>query len=247
MTSVHGRRTVAVALAILLAYGVPLLARHLTLLEFGGWNGSVPTEDASLLDYRFIQHGMFAALSLLAILVLKRIAADYDFGLRWPNSLASLWRATGVALMVFAVFTVVNYLPNLIEGTAPLPPHPAIPFSLVGWFVFQGLWVGPTEEILFRGLVMGVLAFGLPGGMSWRGVKISFSNLGAAVLFGLVHVVAGQAWWQNLFHASYACLVGIVYGVWRERSRSLLAPSIAHNATDFAALLVSTILGAVWR
>jgi len=226
-----------------MAYGGVYVARHFALLILGGWAMPVPQDDWGYLKYLYIEHGAMAALSLVGIALLKRQASG-SFGLRWPERAGDIWKAMGIALVVFVVFTAANYLPNLIEKSPPPPPHPLTPLSIVGWSLFQGGWVGPTEEILFRGLIIGYLAVSVPGSFKFGRLEISWAAIISAVLFGLIHVSPGQAWWQNGFHAAYACTLGLVYGFWLQRSRSLLVPSLAHNATDLAALLIGWALGA---
>lgn len=239
-------RAVAVIGAVIMAYGGVYLARHFALLLLGGWSMSIPQDDGGYLRYLYIEHGAMAAISLAGILLLRWRTGE-SFGLRWPERAGDIHKAVGIALAVFVVFTAVNYLPNVIGRSPPPLPHPLTLPSIVGWSLFQGGWVGPSEEILFRGLIIGYLAGAFPGSLKFRTLQISWATIISAVLFGLIHVSAGQLWWQNAFHATYACSLGLVYGVWMQRSRSLLAPSLAHNATDLAALLTGWTLGAFLR
>jgi hypothetical protein len=237
-----------VVFATALAFGLPFLAERLALAVQRGWWSAAPKEDGPLLAFLYLQHGAQAGLSLLVILGLKpRVRAD--FGLRRPGSLRPLAAASGLSFAVFAAFTVVAYLPNLIAHTAPPIARPLTAVSFAGWSFFQGVFVGPTEEILFRGLLVGYLATALPGSLRLGRLEIGGATVIAAVLFGLAHLPGSLAapWWENLFHVTYACALGLVYGYWFERSRSLLVPAIAHNVTDLAAVLTAFGLAVLWR
>jgi membrane protease YdiL (CAAX protease family) len=234
-----------VVFAVVLAFGLPFLAEHLALAVEGGRSGALPKQDGQLLAFLYLQHGLQAALSLAAILGLRRLI-NADFGLRWPDSLRSVAVAGGLSFAIFAAFTLVAYLPNILSQTAPLLPHPLNARSVAGWSFFQGVFVGPTEEILFRSLLIGYLATALPGAIRVGRLTVSWAVVIAAILFGLAHLPGnlGAPWWRNLFSVTYACALGLVYGYWFERSRSVLVPAIAHNITDLAALLTAFALAA---
>jgi hypothetical protein len=236
------------ALAVVLAFGLPFLADHLALAVEGGWSSAVPKEDGRLLGFLYLQHGFQAALAVAAIFALARLTKA-DFGLRWPDSSRSVAVAAGVSFAVFAVFTCVAYLPNILAHAAPPAPHPLGARSLAGWSLFEGVYVGPTEEILFRSLLVGYLAAEFPGAIRLGRLTLSWATIIAAVLFGLAHLPGnlGAPWWSNFFSVTYACALGLVYGYWFERSCSLLVPAIAHNVTDLAALIVATGLAVLWR
>ena len=86
------------------------------------------------------------------------------------------------------------------------------------------------EEILFRGLALGALAVAVGGGPA---VVIS------ALLFGLIHVdvTAGGA---TLYRVPFAIGVGLLLGLLRVRTRSVLPAMLAHavlNALTFMAAM----------
>jgi hypothetical protein len=83
------------------------------------------------------------------------------------------------------------------------------------------LLVGPIEELLFRGVVQGVLrrSFGVRAGI-----------VVASALFGLVHWVAvsgGPA--EKFAYVAIAGALGIVLGVLYERTETIVAPGLAHG------------------
>ena len=101
-------------------------------------------------------------------------------------------------------------------------------------FVTYGLFVGFGEEIIFRGYMQSRLneAFGRP--YRFFGIKYGWGIVIASVLFGLTHVglttslITGQV---NFFWAwgFWTFFGGLVFGLVREKSESILAPSLLHG------------------
>jgi membrane protease YdiL (CAAX protease family) len=94
--------------------------------------------------------------------------------------------------------------------------------------------VGPGEEMIFRGIVQGLLkrAYGFVPGL-----------LGASVLFGVVHIVALQGTGKVTYMVLAAGL-GLVLGLLYEYTKNLVVPSLVHgiwNAFLFGSLYVSSI------
>ncbi len=172
-----------------------------------------------------------------------------DFGLRWPDRLSDVWVATGWCLVVAILVTLIRYAPNLLSHAPSHPDHPLNTASLAGWTFFEGIYVGPTEEVLFRSLLIGIISGAGLGGLRLGRIKLSGAVIVAALLFGAAHYAGGGAspWWQNAFQIVYAVMLGLIYGYWFERSRSILAPAIAHNATDLLATWLSFGLDVIWR
>jgi membrane protease YdiL (CAAX protease family) len=97
--------------------------------------------------------------------------------------------------------------------------------------------VGFSEEILFRGYMQGRLNedFGKP----WRFMGVSYGPglLISAALFGVLHLFNafnpftgshGLAWWWCLGSG----FAGLLFGFAREKTGTVLAPSLAHGFVD---------------
>jgi membrane protease YdiL (CAAX protease family) len=229
-----------VTLAVLLTLGLPWVSDQLA-------TAVVPT-GFDPLGHLFLHHGLQAAMALVMIgLLIGRKTSD--FGLRWPDRSADVWAATGWCLLVAIFVTLLRYTPNLLAHAPPHPDHPLSLAGFAGWTFFEGIYVGPTEEVLFRSLLIGILSGAGLGGLRLGRIKLSGAVIVSALLFGAAHYAGGAAtpWWQNAFQIVYAIILGLIYGHWFERSRSLLVPAIAHNATDLLATWVSFGLAMIWR
>jgi hypothetical protein len=95
------------------------------------------------------------------------------------------------------------------------------------------LLVGPAEEILFRGYAQTRLneAWGRP--YRFFHVGWGFGAAGAALLFGLWHVLlmpaAPGVWLQVMWTAG----AGLLFGYLRERSQSVVPSSLLHSVMNY--------------
>ena len=87
--------------------------------------------------------------------------------------------------------------------------------SMLYVIVVMLLFVGVTEELLFRGLFQSFMTTTLP---TWIAVHIS------STLFGLMHIG-----WQNITEVLFAYLMGLIFGFTYLRFRSLVAPILMHG------------------
>jgi len=91
--------------------------------------------------------------------------------------------------------------------------------------VYMWCFVGLGEELLFRGLIQTDLtkAFG------WR-----WGLLGASMLFSVMHLT-----WRSIPELGFVFLAGLVLGALYWRTKSLVAPTIAHGVNNV--ILVSVL------
>lgn len=117
-----------------------------------------------------------------------------------------------------------------------IPPPPL----LVAQLAFLLLLVGPSEELLFRGLVQ----TGINGSVSaerrllrW---PLRLGTVLAAVAFGLSHLVnlTVQPIGTTAQQVMVAIVIGWVIGVVYDRTRNLIGAAILHSLLDFMGTVV---------
>ena len=89
------------------------------------------------------------------------------------------------------------------------------------------LFVGPFEELLFRGAVQGLLR---------RAWGPAVAIVAASAMFGVVHWIALTGGGSRLSYVAIAATLGVVLGVIYELSDNLAVPAVVHgvyNATLF--------------
>jgi membrane protease YdiL (CAAX protease family) len=125
---------------------------------------------------------------------------------------------------------------------------PALTLSMIGDFattlLFLFIFVGPVEELIFRGYFQSRLneAFGRP--YRFFGVSYGVGIFVSALLFGLWHMLgvfnplAGM-YYFDLPWGLWIFFNGLVFGFIREKTGNITAPSIVHGASNFFLSIMS--------
>jgi membrane protease YdiL (CAAX protease family) len=172
-----------------------------------------------------------------------------EYGLEWPKhrhyvTSALLWGAAFGLLMTF-----VDYFPQILRHSAPPENLALTPRSITAWLFFEGIYVGPTEEIAFRGLLQTFLMQRTSGRVRLWKYDMHVGGVILALLFALAHLISlwTENFWIALGQQIYAFALGILYAYWREKSGSLLAPIIGHNVSDGVEYVLMFLMTWVWR
>ena len=177
-----------------------------------------------------IHHLNQMLLAVLSVaIILKGKLKDYGLNLlNWNLSKKYiLW-----FFLIYGGFTVINLLPNFLEGQPESPGFSLTTYNIIGWFSFQALMSGTSEEIFFRGLLQTFL------NKAWEGsvkiIKISTPKAGiiAAIIFTFAHMEINFTPFivnYNIPQLVVAFILGIFYSIAYDRTKSLIAPIITHN------------------
>jgi membrane protease YdiL (CAAX protease family) len=145
-------------------------------------------------------------------LILSLISVPFFFAYAWV-----LRRKPTIALVLPAFLLVIP----LAQGNTAL-------YERLVPFLFYLLFLGPGEEILFRGYIQSRLnaAFGRP--FSFWGVHFGWGLFIASLFFGLMHILNPfnpfQLWW-----GVWTVFGGLAAGYVREKAGSILPPAILHG------------------
>lgn len=221
-----------------LGYALPYGAAFAALLCNKLFHTAAP--DGPLLPWLYVQHGFQCVIALLIIAALKYWLVPADYGLHLPRGKtyilpAILWGAFFGVLM-----TVVDYAPQLIAHTRPDPGFPLTRANIIGWTFFEGIYVGPTEEIPFRALLVTYLATTMPGKLKIGRFAMNWAGILVAVIFALLHASSFETrnWPMAVGQQAYAFALGVLYAYWLEKSKSVVAPIIGHNISDVVEYLL---------
>lgn len=182
-------------------------------------------------------------VALAAIAATRRLLPRFDPHLRWPPGPSYVGRAVVIGAAMGIIMLVADYWPLALAGSAPTD-YPVDALNAAGWLWAMAI-TGLAEEPIFRGLLVGVLVLVLP-----KRVRFGLIDLPAAAY--LVSFMFAAAHWRSFLHdplamavaqQSYAVIWGLTYVWLMERSRSLLAPIIAHGVGD----AVEVGLAMLWR
>jgi membrane protease YdiL (CAAX protease family) len=188
------------------------------------------------------------ATGLVALAVMRRALPQADSHLRWPPGRTCIGLAVAVGVAMGLIMLVADYWPQLLAHTAPDGGYDiSSPVAVAGWLGVM-LAAGPNEEIVFRGLLVGMLVVLVPGRLRIGRLDLPVAAYIMALLFGLAHY---DSFLHNPLHLAiaqqiYAFAWGLAYVWLMERSRSLLAPMIAHGLGDAVEVGIVMMLMAAW-
>ncbi len=141
-------------------------------------------------------------------------------------------------LLTIALFVPTAVAFWLMRGAVPDAGRSALSFICFAFFV------GPAEEVLYRGFVQSRLnqAFGTPWTLG--GARVGWGLVLASLLFGFTHVLnvdvatgeIGWYWGWGL----WTCFAGLLLGYVRERTGGVLVPAILHGLPQ---ALATSLLG----
>jgi hypothetical protein len=157
--------------------------------------------------------------------------------LRWPTRRDAAWAAGGlVAILVLAlvieqllaaarVDVAQNNVLRILEENPAVAPY-LVAISLV--------FVGPFEELVFRGGVQGLLR----GAWGSRNAVLV-----ASALFGAAHLPAliGTGTLALVAYLAVAAVLGLVLGGIYERTRNLLVPAVVHGVYNSVLFVVAYV------
>jgi membrane protease YdiL (CAAX protease family) len=177
------------------------------------------------------QPGLWFLIPFVVITVRRRDYAEYGLELSsWRQWHGARFHLTVLAA-TFAPYTVGHYaVANWLydqQFDLTLPPG-------LGWMMLdQLLGVALPEEFFFRGYLQSQLNRSLPGRYTLLGARCGAALPATAALFALCHVPAGGPGQLMVFFP------GLLYGWLRERTDSVVVPTVYHAASN---LLLKTML-----
>jgi len=219
-------------------YGVPHLAADCAFYSSKIFN--TPSPHGPTLPWLYSQHAWQLLLALMIIAALKFKLAPADYGLHWPRGKTYIWPAILWGIGFGVLMTIVDYAPQLLAHTKPDPGFPLTSGNIWGWIVFEGIYVGPTEEIPFRALLVTYLATTMPGKLHIGRFNMNWAGIIVALIFALLHAnnFDSRHWPQALGQQFYAFALGVLYAYWLEKSKSIVAPIVGHNVGDVAEYVI---------
>lgn len=218
-------------IVVVLGVGLPYLAAYLA-----SWSSDflrTPSPRGPVLPWLYMHHAIQLLLALIAIAVVKRLQPA-DYGLHRPRQKSYFLPAVLWGVFFGIAMTLVDYAPQLLAHSKPDPGYPLTAANVTGWLFFESIYVGPTEEIPFRALLVTYLIATMPGKVRVARFEMSWAGVIVALIFALLHATnfSVRQWPIALGQQVYAFALGVLYAYWLEKSRSVAAPIIGHNVGD---------------
>ncbi|HET9406381.1 MAG TPA: CPBP family intramembrane glutamic endopeptidase [Candidatus Sulfotelmatobacter sp.] len=195
-----------------------------------------------------VNHAVMLVVAVALIAWLSRGNLS-EYGLQWPK-----WNSYALSALAWGAFfgvlmTVVDYCPQILKHLPPPENLTLSARSIGAWLFFEAIYVGPTEEIPFRGLMQTFLMQRVSGRVRLWKYEMHVAGVILAILFALAHLSSfwTENFWLALGQQIYAFALGILYAYWREKSGSLLAPIIGHNVSDGVEYVLMFLMTWAWR
>ena len=224
-------KLVPLVVTAVLGFSIPFIAAYAAYFS-SKWIHT-PSPRGPTLPWLYIHHAFQLGVALIAILVVKRLVPA-DYGLHLPRGKTCIGAAILWGLFFGVLMTFVDYAPQLLAHTKPDARLSAHTANVGGWLFFEGVYVGPTEEIPFRALLVTYLAATMPGRLRLGRFEMNWAGIIVALIFALLHATnfSLRAWPMALGQQIYAFALGVLYAYWLEKSKSIVAPIVGHNVSD---------------
>lgn len=177
---------------------------------------------------RVMNCAIYTAMAVCAIVGMKLSGMSIKEQLDFRNANQYLW-----GLAVFAFLSLSFAVIPILCGGNFIGGHfePS-----VGEIIYNGafyiIFVGPVEELVFRGYIQELLSDILPK-PKWLGALI------AAALFGLWHLVNG-----SLIQVIFTFAIGLILGLSKYfiKNCTLISVSLGHGLYDFFNIILRIVL-----
>jgi uncharacterized protein len=231
-------KIIPIAITAALGFSVPIAGAYAAFYASKVFH--TPSPHGPTLPWLYAQHAGQFLVALVVIAILKYRLVPADYGLHRPRDKTYILPAVLWGVFFGVLMTVVDYAPNLIAHTRPDAGFPLTAGNVGGWLFFEGVYVGPTEEIPFRALLVTYLATTMPGKLRVGRFNMNWAGIVVAVIFALLHAESFDTrhWPEALGQQVYALALGVLYAYWLEKSRSVVASIVGHNVSDVVEYLI---------
>lgn len=177
---------------------------------------------------RLLNCAVYAVMAVPTVIGMKLSGMNIKKQLDFSNAKQYLW-----ALAVFGFLSLTIAVLPALFGTSLIGGHADFPPQDIAYYaMFYIVFVGPVEELIFRGYVQELFVEILPKN-KWLGAVI------AAGFFGLWHLVNG-----SLMQVLFAFLIGAFIGLMKYfvKNCTLISAALGHGLYDFTNIILRIIL-----
>ena len=173
------------------------------------------------------------AVIIMALPFWHRSLYDWGFNVKNSKQTFDILLKFSIGWVIFT--TIFTLLTQWLSGWPELLGFYLSTENILIYLFFESIIVGISEEIVFRGLVYGILSPYFNRKIT-IGFSISIAGIISAIFFTVAHIgfqffpfsITSIAPMQLVV----AFCLGIFYAVLREKTGSLLGPILAHNISD---------------
>ncbi len=187
-------------------------------------------------SWLFLHHTLQALIIMLIILLPFWSKSLSDWGINTKNWKLTLRILTKFTIGWIVFTTIYNLITSWLSGWPHLLNFYLTPKNIIIYLLFEATIVGISEELLFRGLIYGVLHKHFNKQVKLIGFSISQAGIISALLFGFAHIgiqyFPFSITYFNTMQLVIAVGLGLFYAALLEKTDSLIGPILAHNISD---------------
>lgn len=210
-------------------------------------------DSANAFLYITIHHifqGVIALLLIYVVSLFRKISL-IDFGLNMNQWKYSVKRVIQFAFVWWIIQLSVGYYMMSSGTVGDLFSFELNVKNYVGYFLFQILLSGTSEELLYRALLIGLLIYiGKQLGFSKK-INITFAILTSLTAFIIGHVSYTLFPFAILSYNVLQLLTVVIFGGFEAflfiKTKSVFGPILAHNVLNGIIVLSSLILAFIFR
>lgn len=178
--------------------------------------------------------GGIEGILLLAAVELLMIFAAFKFSTGTSSGKDKIANSKLMFLPVAAIGSLIIIPAVFMPGITAFTP------TSLDYFIVAFIFVGPAEELVFRGFIQSRLNEAFDRPRQFLGVSFGSGLIIASLLFGLLHMLNTDVfnpflgkYGLDIFWGVIAFFLGLILGFVREKTGSIVAPAILHGALDF--------------
>jgi uncharacterized protein len=159
-------------------------------------------------------------LGIILILILSRRIKPENFGFTFKVQTGG-WKFFWVATLLICILSFVQ----VFFGTKLGMPN-------LETFLFELTMPGIAEEIVYRGLILGLLNHVFGRNFQLFGVRFGWGSIISSVIFGMVHGLNPETLAISFFPLISTAIIGFLFCILTEKSKSIWPSILMHNITN---------------
>ena len=186
------------------------------------------------IGWLYIHHSVQMILAIITIFLITVISKKKICN--WGLNLNHWQWSVKIASIFAIVWFTISLLLNLIFSFQSQVTYELNTANIISDLFFDFILTGFSEEILFRGLIMGILLHTWKGNLNIGSFQISIAGVVSTLFFAIAHIgIDYESFTINNISPMQLIFVvglGLFYAIMRDKTKSLLGPIIAHGASD---------------
>jgi membrane protease YdiL (CAAX protease family) len=201
-----------------------------------------------LFVHHIIQSIIYFLLIFSALKIFKLRLSDFGFNLNLYNKSI---KYTLILVGLWSIVQIVGGLLTIFYGTFVEFNFPLNTRNFTGYFLFEILLSGTSEELFFRALMITIITIILKKHTKTEKELHVLIIISTTIIFMVAHIgfnlMPLKVYYFNILQQLTAMIVSICYGIMFFKTKSLLGPILSHNLLNGLVTFVTLILSLMFK